>query len=129
MTSCQALTNAYQFVITAILYALMNFGPQPVYIDWQEEQPFNAITEYRHYFEHKKEYQEREYLIQHFDLGLYLYQAALDAVQRHRGELIRWTISGSIMGDMENIAREQNLDIYHTKAAIRLWLIFSDKKE
>src|SRR3954466_11485069 len=120
MTARTALNNAFQFVLTAVFQAMMHFGPQPVYINWGEDRAIPAIAEYRRYFLNQKEYQEREYLIQHLDLGLFLYQAALYAANTYQGELVRWTMIGTITGDMELIVREQGLEAYHSKAVIHL---------
>lgn len=129
MTARTALNNAFQFVLTAVFQAIMHFGPQPVYINWGETRTIPAILEYRHYFQNQKEYQEKEYLRQHFDLGILLYEASNHEANIYQGELTRYTITGTVTGDMELVARNHNLDAYHAKAAIRLWLIFTNRRD
>src|SRR4051794_6542262 len=130
MTTRAAFNSAFRFILAAIFYASVNQGPTPIYINWGEHRPMYAIAEYKQYFQNQKEYQEKEYLLQHFDLGVHLHEAAKEYIQTtYRGPLTQGTMTGTLTGDMCKIAKEvMNLNDYYTKAVTRLWLIFVENK-
>lgn len=131
MTTRAAVQTAFQIILAAIYYATIGQGPNSVYINWEEHRPLHAIQEYQKYFQAQREYQEKEYLLHHFNLGVHLLFAAEEYTRTiYSGPLSHGTMTGTITGDMYKVAKEvAHLSDYHAKAAVRLWLIFSENQE
>lgn len=131
MTTRTAIQTAFQIILAAIFYATTGQGPTPVRINWDEERPMYMIQEYNRYFQYQREYQEKEYLLIHYNLGVKLFHAAEEYSRTaYEGPLIGGTMTGTIEGDMYKTAKEvAGLSDYHAKAAVRLWLMFYDNPE